>query len=371
MKKNTFLVTLLLITNFAIAQNSIINLNLSDSDSPSPKGIFIDGDFLYILESAAGDISRMDLTNADPDTTHTKMMNTPGSGASGPYEDIIIVGTDIYFTARASAGTVYKVDISGDLPAVATVAVDGLSSPNGMALDGNILYISDNFNNRVVKVDISNTTYPLTKTVVASIPRPSGLALNGTDLYVGEMFNNKINKIDISDTNLPLTATEVISGGIDLPRAMTFSGNDLYITSNYKVDKMDVTATTPTLTNIVDFSSDSNIDRRIIRDVKFYENDMYISLSTLDRIYIYANTLSLEGVKPLEKTVLYPNPTSNSIQIKGLETETSYVIYNAIGVETLKGTTSPNIPIDISKISKGIYFIKFNDYNKSFKIIKD
>lgn len=89
------------------------------------------------------------------------------------------------------------------------------------------------------------------------------------------------------------------------------------------------------------------------------------------------NTLSNETFDPLNKIILYPNPSHSVLNIslpEGLEALSYYEIINNLGqvvkVSKMDSTTSQ---INISQFSNGIYFIKLNFENtsKTFRFIKN
>lgn len=67
---------------------------------------------------------------------------------------------------------------------------------------------------------------------------------------------------------------------------------------------------------------------------------------------------------------VFPNPSTEFIQISGLSKEESYKIYNVLGVETNKGSISNNDKINIQNLTNGIYFLKFDSGN-TIKFIKE
>jgi hypothetical protein len=76
------------------------------------------------------------------------------------------------------------------------------------------------------------------------------------------------------------------------------------------------------------------------------------------------NTLSTDGFEINEKNIkLFPNPTSDYIQISGLTKTENYSVYNVIGLEISKGTISINEKIDVKNYSNGLYFLKFQNGN--------
>lgn len=86
--------------------------------------------------------------------------------------------------------------------------------------------------------------------------------------------------------------------------------------------------------------------------------------------YISNNTLNIAS-NEFEKTIIYPNPTANYINIKqkGLK-EIRYKLFSLHGKLLQMGTVSSHLNrIDISNISNGLYVLKLK--NETFKILKE
>lgn len=71
--------------------------------------------------------------------------------------------------------------------------------------------------------------------------------------------------------------------------------------------------------------------------------------------------------------VLYPNPATNSLNVKGdFDSDESVTIYNMLGQTVLrKAVTSNDESIDISSLAKGIYNVYFNAAKATYKFIKE
>ena len=83
----------------------------------------------------------------------------------------------------------------------------------------------------------------------------------------------------------------------------------------------------------------------------------------------------VSGITPVQSNsgiILSPNPAKDVLKINGTNTQSSAVIYTIEGkqIQTINNT---NNEINISQLTKGIYFIKINTGNvsKSFKFIKN
>ncbi|MDA9344180.1 T9SS type A sorting domain-containing protein, partial [Algibacter sp.] len=73
----------------------------------------------------------------------------------------------------------------------------------------------------------------------------------------------------------------------------------------------------------------------------------------------------------LKKNIkLFPNPSSEFIQVSNLESKEFYGIYNILGTEIKNGFISNNEQIDIKNFTNGLYFIRFDNGN-TIKFIKE
>lgn len=82
------------------------------------------------------------------------------------------------------------------------------------------------------------------------------------------------------------------------------------------------------------------------------------------------STLSTSDVDIEETNVkVYPNPTTNSIQLTSLKQEEKYTIIDISGRRILQGTIKQNESIDVQHLNKGIYFIQLK--KQILKFIKN
>ncbi|MDC1226196.1 T9SS type A sorting domain-containing protein [Algibacter sp.] len=83
------------------------------------------------------------------------------------------------------------------------------------------------------------------------------------------------------------------------------------------------------------------------------------------------STLSTEDLTLNSKNInIYPNPSSDFIQISGLTKTEKYILYNTIGTTINSGNISENEKIDIKNLTNGLYFLKFENGN-TLKFLKD
>lgn len=86
-------------------------------------------------------------------------------------------------------------------------------------------------------------------------------------------------------------------------------------------------------------------------------------------------TLSVEQFDDLKSFSIYPNPTSDVLNINTNETVNSLVIYNQLGkqVITLQGKQVLNNTVNVSNLNQGIYFITIvaNNKKQTLKFFKE
>jgi len=92
-------------------------------------------------------------------------------------------------------------------------------------------------------------------------------------------------------------------------------------------------------------------------DLNFFDNEMF-SLGVSD--------LSIDQIS------VYPNPTSEKLNIKGdINQSLNVRIYNILGNEIMNEEIDPSSKtIDVSQLQSGVYIMKLDEYNTTFKIIK-
>lgn len=82
------------------------------------------------------------------------------------------------------------------------------------------------------------------------------------------------------------------------------------------------------------------------------------------------SALSIADNSFTQKIEIYPNPSSEYIQISGLSLEENYRIYNILGSKVKNGIIHDNEQIDIRDLNKGIYLLEF-DNGSRVKFIKE
>ena len=92
-----------------------------------------------------------------------------------------------------------------------------------------------------------------------------------------------------------------------------------------------------------------------------------------DNVYFHKNTVLSSDSFTASKVKLYPNPTSNVLNIESLGTIQTISVYNVLGQEVInKALNSTSTALDVSSLNSGIYVVKtvVDGVTSSTKFIK-
>jgi uncharacterized repeat protein (TIGR01451 family) len=110
-------------------------------------------------------------------------------------------------------------------------------------------------------------------------------------------------------------------------------------------------------------------------DIYFDFNDPITTNTTIHRIYEgFVSVLNVEELTQKGKSLLvYPNPTSHSITIKGEKNmNQSFQIFDQMGREVFKGKLNGiSTEVNLSSLSKGIYTLKIDGNYQAAHIVKE
>ena len=81
------------------------------------------------------------------------------------------------------------------------------------------------------------------------------------------------------------------------------------------------------------------------------------------------STLSTNGFESRNEIRIFPNPSTKTIQVSGLNGLEKYTIYNILGKQVKKGSISSNDFIEVSDFPKGVYLLKLEN-NFTLKFLK-
>ena len=98
---------------------------------------------------------------------------------------------------------------------------------------------------------------------------------------------------------------------------------------------------------------------------------MDFSLTGSASNWLYDGTLAVSDINLLKGAIqIFPNPSSDYIQIKALTKAEKFKIYNEFGEILKAGTTDDNMKINVQDLTNGLYFLKLES-DKTFKFLKE
>ncbi|WP_299227995.1 T9SS type A sorting domain-containing protein [uncultured Psychroserpens sp.] len=205
----------------------------------------------------------------------------------------------------------------------------------------------------VVKVDFTSGNVAWFNKVkngtsTSNVINNSSIIGNPGSVLVADIDNDTFNDVIVTD------------GGVVDDAIVWFKGADndnpsstaTFITNNNHI-LYDITA--------ADFDDDTDLDLATVGNasdtVQWYEND-FITLSVNEVI--------------IDQLSIYPNPTKDILNFKGELSETMTIsVYDNMGKEILTSIIDSNHnTLDVSKLSSGMYIIKFEGYDANFKFMK-
>ncbi|WP_452226985.1 T9SS type A sorting domain-containing protein [Lacinutrix cladophorae] len=188
--------------------------------------------------------------------------------------------------------------------------------------------------------DTSGTSTTFTETTIATSISRTSLAT------VADFDNDSFN--DLIVTNGRVTNQDVIWFESD-----NFGGFGSEITLDDSHSSIfDIT--------INDFDNDGDLD---FATVSYYQSDLNWFENKLITLDVEDNTL--------QEITMYPNPTKNNLYFKGnINGDLNVSVYNVLGKRVIHSAVKTGQALDVSKLNNGVYIIKFNDYNTTYKFVK-
>ena len=322
----------------------------------NPHDMVLDGHILYIAESDASRIIKVDLSlpNPEPEVVISGIPVTRG---------LALKGSELYFSQLNGENRISKINLLDPNP-TPSVVLENFISAMDLEFHGNDLYIAQFALNRIVKIDPRIPNPPVVE-VINGFQTPYALELVGNVLYVANWIGNKVAKIDLTNPN-PI-AVDVITN-LSLPVGLKHRRNEMYIAEagqrigEDRISKIDISISNPVREDVATGLYNPTQGLEIYNDVLYIAEDFKISKVELPALSV--------NNPDLEKIVAYPNPTSDFIQISGLRNLVDYAIYSISGGILRTGVVEKNQKIDVQNLVDGTYFLIL-DSTEVIKFVKE
>ena len=287
--------------------------------------------------TGAGDL---DIADFDGDGDLDFVIAYTGSDNVEIYDNDLIPGGSVAFnvyTNSVSTGNDYLFDIG-----FADVNDDGnldvIKADTGNSGTGDVSYIiaddlpTDGINTTFTEVTVSTGT---------SIARPASAAVADLD---GDTYN------DIVSSNSGTAGDDLEWFESPNPPGTTYTDYPMTGTQSFVYS-----------ITLGDFDNDGDVDVASLdygnSDLNWFENELI--------------TLSL-GESTIETINMFPNPTKDKLNFRGLSDNTFEVsVYDILGKNVLNASIEANSSLDVSQLTGGVYIIKFNNSNQTFKFVKE
>ena len=336
--------------------------------SNEPNRLIIDNNIIYVKGVASpGEIIEIDLSNSSP-SANVLFNSLPTGPNTFEIGSIAKDGNIVYLSyvnSNTGESTLASFDINK--PTVLNDIVSGLGFVPALDLYNDELYFTDENlsggGTSLKKIDITISNPPV-NTVLTGLTNPQDMEFNGNILYIGDKdAPDKIYSVDVTQTS-PVLNTFIDNVNV---RGVYVYNEFLYFSDSGIIKKAPFSNPSNITTEAID--NDSNTES--LRDVVLSGSILYMAQETAGKIVTKEDlTLSVnEFDTELENISVYNN--ENEVSIKGLtDSNSNITIYTLNGKHLLtQDVNSNNNAIDISVLSNGIYLLKI-DNKKTFKFVK-
>lgn len=286
---------------------------------------------------------------------------------------------------------IYSMDYNGNnWQQLYNYPAGGLNAAVDIDINNNEIYFISTPEDKIYKMNLDGSGL---STILDTLTYGSDLVIDATNNYIYYSEYTFSSAFGIYRVNLDGTNQVTILPNADVSNfEIDFVNNKIYYamgTGGY-VCNLDGTNST----QIVDFQvfefkvdnnsnllyltgedsvKTSNLDGTNLQTI-VNSTDIYFDTDPLENahgiILVNNGNLGTNNYNESNKFTISPNPSSDFIQLSGLESSENYSIYNILGIEVKKGNVSNQEKINVRDFTSGLYFLKF-DKGYSIKFIKE
>ncbi len=259
----------------------------------------------------------------------------------GKPTQLLLHNTDLY-VATEQSNNVFKINLLD--PGTSPIEITDIYGP--MVIKDNFLYVGQYLDSKIIKVNLSNGS----KTDYLIGYKPNYFNLQGDNLYFTSNTTNKLYKINLVDNSL-----SIILGNLNYAAGIVIENNICYICESQtdKISYYDLISSQ--LINQVTLAPSSWPN-----GITIYNNTIYFIATVSGRVS--SIPLAALGISVNHKITynIYPNPTSDFLNITTEEILEKYQIFDLKGKEVLKGKFETN-RINVSQLQNGSYILKIQN----------
>lgn len=359
---------LLFIACSTIVQSQTLFTDQMVGDFPASL-LSLDG-YLYVgtLESGGPqNISRIQFEDPDSVELVSDFGSAPGFGVwkmAFDAQENRIYAWDVF---------TYGVDLDNAIPIEKELVSDlPTSCSNGIAYFDGYLYYGCT-STSIDRID-PTAMNPVPETVIdlTDLGEPFNPAFYQGELYFSLRLDGDYDlyKLDPSNPESSLTLVsnlEENSGGV---QSSLVADDFLYLGiegSPHRVLKLDLSNTNYPIEEEILFDNFSGGPIGLARQ----GNIIYISDSNTQNIFQFTDEELSTKQSEFSKPEVYPIPATDELFVSGLDSDTPFVIYNALGAQISTGTTV-NGMVNVESLNPGVYFIQLDTLagSNSLKFLK-
>jgi sugar lactone lactonase YvrE len=239
----------------------------------SPTGIAVHGNIIYVADTENHRIQKIDAAGNVTTLAGSTLGFAEGQGTQAQFRSptgIAVHGNIIYVTDTGNH-RIRRIDAAGNVTTLAGSGTasgfqDGqgtqaqFASPTGIAVDAaGIIYVADG-NSRIRRIDINNNN-DVTTPVSTGLNELYGVAVHGNIIYVANRGSHIIQRIELNNDNAVTTLVGSTQGFTEgqgtaarfaRPAGIAVHGNIIYVadTDNHRIRRIDAAGNVTTLAGL-------------------------------------------------------------------------------------------------------------------------
>lgn len=262
----------------------------------------------------------------------------------------LLLDNDILYIATDASPRIYTLKLTESNP-----ALNELTDSSGtMAIFNNELYIGQYVESKIVKINLSTGA----KTEYLTGYKPNFFKVDGNFLYFTSNYTNKLYKINLISNNI-----SVLLENLNYVSGLVIKDNICYFCESQTNKISYYNLTSGQFINHITLNSGSWPN-----GITIYNGDLYFVSTVTGQIsMIPLNSLNTETfTKPQIK--IFPNPTTEILQIETNESYSNYEILDLNGKSLIKNKFDSKI-ISVDVLEKGYYILMLD--KQAYKFLKN